>query len=103
MVNEFDQIGEAEYMYGGNWLDYHLSESTGDLGKIYDPTLNIFKEPMPVDIVGIACSSWILNTNTGIYSSPVANPGVTTTQMMQVYFIIGMNLTIRQIIIQVGH
>ena len=58
MVNEFDLIGEAEFMYGGNWVDYHLSESTGDLGKIYDPTLNIFKEPMPVDIVGIACSSW---------------------------------------------
>ena len=76
MVNEFDQIGEAEFMYGGNWLDYHLSDSTGDLGKIYDPTLNIFKEPMPVDIVGVACSSWTLNTNTGIYSSPVANPGV---------------------------
>ena len=80
MVNEFDQIGEAEFMYGGNWLDYHLSDSTGDLGKIYDPTLNIFKEPMPVDIVGVACSSWTLNTNTGIYSSPVPNPGVTTTQ-----------------------
>ena len=46
MVNEFDQIGEAEFMYGGNWLDYHLSDST----------------------------------DTGIYSSPVPNPGVTTTQ-----------------------
>ena len=50
------------------------ADANGDLGKIYDPTLNIFKEPMPVDIVGIACSSWTLNTNTGIYTSPVANP-----------------------------
>ena len=75
MVNEFDQIGEAEFMHGGNWLDYYLSESTGDLGKIYDPTLNIFKEPMPVDVVGVACSSWTLNTCL-LYTSPSPRDGL---------------------------
>ena len=50
MVNEFDQIGEAEFMYGGNWIDYYLSGSIGIVGSTYDPTLNIFKEPMPPDL-----------------------------------------------------
>ena len=78
MVNEFDQIGEAEFMYGGNWIDYYLSGTIGIVGSTYDPTLNIFKEPMPTDIVGVACTSWTLNTTTGKYTPPIARPGITT-------------------------
>ena len=80
MVNEFDQIGEAEFMYGGNWVDYYLSGSMGIVGSIYDPTLNIFKEPVPTDVVGAACTSWTLNTTTGKYTPPIARPGITTAQ-----------------------
>ncbi len=80
MIEEFDHIGQAEFMYGGNWLEYHLSDSTGDIGKIYNPTHNIYTEIPPVDIVGVACSSWILNTTTGIYTAPISHIGLTSTQ-----------------------
>lgn len=79
MIQTADHIGQAEFMFGGNWIEYYLSESTGDVGKIYDPVLNIFKENPPVDVVGAACSSWTLNTSTGIYSAPIARPGISTT------------------------
>jgi len=80
MIEEFDHIGQAEFMYGGNWLEYHLSDSTGAIGKIYNPTHNIYTEIPPVDIVGVACSSWILNTTTGIYTAPISHIGLTSTQ-----------------------
>lgn len=80
MIDEFDHIGQAEFMYGGNWLEYHLSDTTGDIGKFYNPTHDIYTEIAPVDVVGVACSSWTLNTSTGIYSAPLTKPGITTTQ-----------------------
>tara|TARA_B100000963_G_scaffold90769_2_gene78151 strand:- start:1033 stop:1410 length:378 start_codon:yes stop_codon:yes gene_type:complete len=84
MVDEHDHIEQAEYLHGGNWLDYQLSNSFGDVGKIYDPVLNIYKHTPPVDIVGAACSSWTLNTSTGDYEPPITQPvynaGITSTQ-----------------------
>ena len=61
-------------------VDYYLSDSMGIVGSTYDPTLNIFKEPVPTDIVGAACTSWTLNTTTGKYTPPIAYPGITTAQ-----------------------
>ena len=80
MVEEFDHIGQAEFMYGGNWIDYHLSSTEGIVGLTYDPTHNIFKEPIPIDIVGVACSSWTLNTQTGKYAPPISFPQITNDQ-----------------------
>ena len=80
MVDEFDQIGQAEFQHGGIWEEYHLGDTTGDVGKLYNPTHHIYTETPPVDIVGVACSSWTLNTTTGIYTSPISHTGLTSTQ-----------------------
>ena len=42
MIQTVDHVGQAEFMFGGNWIEYYLSESKGDVGKIYDPVLNIY-------------------------------------------------------------
>ena len=34
MVNEFDQIEQAEFQHGGIGIDYYLSETCGDIVNI---------------------------------------------------------------------
>ena len=64
---------EAAESKGGIWIEYIKGSTKGDLGKIYDADLDIFKEPVPVDMEGTKCNSWTLNTTTGVYEPPISN------------------------------
>ena len=44
------------------------------VGWVYDPTLDGFIEPRPVDKDGESCASWTLNNSTGYYEPPIARP-----------------------------
>ncbi len=45
-----------------------------NIGWTYDSTNDIFTEPRPTDRDGDSCASWTLNTTTGLYEPPVAQP-----------------------------
>ena len=77
MVDEFDHIEQAEHMHGGNWIEYQLQSSKGIVGSTYDPTLDIFKEPLPTDVYGKPCNSWTLDNSTGKYVPPKTKPTIT--------------------------
>ena len=48
------------------------------IGWYYDSTNDIFYEPRPTDMDGESCTSWTLNTTTGVYDPPIALPSLTT-------------------------
>ena len=56
---------ELESQQGGMWTEYYKGVTKGDYYMIYNPTYNIWQEPEPTDVLGIACSSWTFNTTTG--------------------------------------
>ena len=68
---------EIESQQGGMWTEYNKGVTTGDYYMIYNPTYNIWQEPEPTDVLGIACSSWTFNTTTGKYSPPITQPIMT--------------------------
>ena len=41
---------------------------------VYDPTLDAFIYKRPVDDDGDSCTSWTLNTTTGFWDPPIAEP-----------------------------
>ena len=65
---------EIESQLGGMWTEYYKGVTQGDYYMIYNSTYDIWQEPEPKDVLGIACSSWTLNTTTGKYSSPITRP-----------------------------
>ena len=77
---EKDEIGQA-----------YLKEHHGDLtlvkcsynthqgvhwkgGTPFRATHDIFYEPRPIDKDGDSCTSWTLNTTTGMYEAPITQP-----------------------------
>ena len=46
------------------------------IGWYYDSTNDIFYEPRPTDMDGESCTSWTLNTTTGVYDPPIALPSL---------------------------
>ena len=52
---------------GGNWY--------------YDSTNNIFHTGRPKDKDGQSCTSWTMNTTTGLWSSPIARPNETDAEV----------------------
>ncbi len=51
------------------------------IGWYYDDTNNIFHSGRPTDKDGESCTSWTMNTTTGVWSAPITKPtsGVTET------------------------
>ena len=81
-ILETDPLSEVEVLspHGGQWVDYQLGSTVGRVARVYDRDNNIFREQHPVDINGVASTSWTLNTTTGVYSPPITQPGITTIQ-----------------------
>ena len=44
------------------------------VGWYYSSTHDIFYEPRPIDKDGDSCTSWTLNTTTGMYEAPITQP-----------------------------
>ena len=44
------------------------------VGWYYSSTHDIFHEPRPKDKDGESCTSWTLNTTTGMYEAPITRP-----------------------------
>jgi hypothetical protein len=57
-----------------------LGSTAGNRDKVYDRDNNIWRYSEPIDINGVASTSWTLNTTSGMYSPPIAQPGITTIQ-----------------------
>ena len=68
---------EAELQNGGQWTETIKGSTKGSLGMQYNSTYDIWQEPQPKDVLGVACSSWTLNTTTGKYSPPITEPALT--------------------------
>ena len=68
---------EIESQQGGMWTEYNKGATTGDYYKVYNPTYDIWQEAEPKDVLGVACSSWTLNTTTGRYIPPITQPAWT--------------------------
>ena len=49
-------------------------------GCFYDSTNNIFHQPRPLDKDGASCASWTLNTSTGRYDPPIAQPALSRAE-----------------------
>ena len=47
----------------------------------YDSTNNIFHTVRPTDKDGQSCTSWTMNTTTGLWSSPIARPNETDAEL----------------------
>ena len=47
------------------------------IGWYYDSTNDIFHSPRPTDKDGDPCTSWTLNTTTGLWTSPLTKPTLT--------------------------
>ena len=45
-----------------------------NVGYYYSSTHDIFYEPRPKDKDGDSCTSWSLNTTTGMYEAPITQP-----------------------------
>ena len=90
---ERETIGLAyiEEQYGvGNWKQCSCKTSVGvhrggrtplranypGIGSLYNPTHDIFHEPLYKDKDGDVRTSWTLNTTKGIWEPPIACPGV---------------------------
>tara|TARA_B100000287_G_scaffold353993_1_gene343997 strand:+ start:80 stop:493 length:414 start_codon:yes stop_codon:yes gene_type:complete len=43
-------------------------------GSVYDAANDLFRTPQPVDPDGDTCNSWTLNTSTGAWDPPIAQP-----------------------------
>ena len=68
---------EIESQQGGMWTEYYKGATQGDYYMVYNPTYDIWQEPEPKDVLGVACSSWTLNTTTGKYIPPITQPALT--------------------------
>ena len=68
---------EIESQQGGMWTEYYKGATQGDYYMVYNPTYDIWQEPEPKDVLGVACSSWTLNTTTGRYIPPITQPAWT--------------------------
>ena len=67
---------EIESQQGGMWTEYYKGATKGDYYMVYNPTYDIWQEAEPKDVLGVACSSWTLNTTTGKYDPPIAKPTI---------------------------
>lgn len=43
-------------------------------GDIYDPVNDVFYRPRPIDMEGLMCESWTLNTSTWSWEPPIPMP-----------------------------
>ena len=68
---------EIESQQGGMWTEYYKGATKGDYYMVYNPTYDIWQEAEPKDVLGVACSSWTLNTTTGKYIPPITQPAWT--------------------------
>ena len=68
---------EIESQQGGMWTEYYKGATKGDYYMVYNPTYDIWQEAEPKDVLGVACSSWTLNTTTGRYIPPITQPAWT--------------------------
>ena len=44
------------------------------IGDYYNSTNDIFHAPRPTDMNGQSCTSWTLNTTTGLWTPPITKP-----------------------------
>ena len=49
-------------------------------GSYYNSTHDIFHDPIPFDKDGDSCTSWTLNTTTGVYEPPISMPALTDAE-----------------------
>jgi hypothetical protein len=78
VFNTEESIETVEAQRGGIWAEYFANNTEGSLGKLYNPEYDIFCDPRPIDINGLPCNSWNLDTTSGKYLPPVESPGATT-------------------------
>jgi hypothetical protein len=71
-------LESVEAQRGGIWINYYSNGTEGQIWKIYNTEYDIFCEPKPIDINGISCNSWSLNTSTGNYVPPIEMPATQT-------------------------
>ena len=90
---EKEEIGREylETQHGGTWMkcsfntygNVHNEGGTPfranypGIGDYYNSTNDIFHAPRPTDMNGESCTSWTLNTTTGLWSAPKTQPTLT--------------------------
>ena len=90
---EKEEIGREylETQHGGTWIkcsfntygNVHNEGGTPfranypGIGWYYDSTNDIFHSSRPTDKDGDPCTSWTLNTTTGLWTSPLTKPTLT--------------------------
>lgn len=65
--------------------DTPLRGNFPSVGWFYDSSKDVFHTPRPNDMNGILCSSWEVNSTTGLWEAPLEKPNLTEEQNQAKY------------------